>query len=147
MPPDEAPWADRLARQREFFRRCVGDSRSDCPAERVADLAANAQRRIDQGQHDDAVARCYWAVEYLAQWRLATATARGGARCGRSAGIDWAGLRASLCYWHAPAATNSPGPVFRTPGGQARVGSYHSSSTARQRSGVVACTNAVRTAR
>jgi len=73
LPPDEAPWADRLARQREFLRRCVGDSRSDWPAERVADLAANAQRRIDQGQHDDAVARCYRAVEYLAQWRLATA--------------------------------------------------------------------------
>lgn len=37
--------------------------------ERLADLAVNARRRIEEGKYDDAVARCYRAFEYLAQMR------------------------------------------------------------------------------
>ncbi len=39
------------------------------PAERLADLVANARRRLREGKYDDAVARGYRAYEYLAQWR------------------------------------------------------------------------------
>lgn len=70
LPAAEAPWGKRLAQQREFLHVCASQD-DEWPAERVVDLAANAQRRIDQGQYDDAVARCYRAIEYLAQWRLA----------------------------------------------------------------------------
>lgn len=37
----------------------------------ILDLLANAERRIAEGRHDDAVARCYRAVEAAAQHRLA----------------------------------------------------------------------------
>lgn len=38
--------------------------------ERLADLGANARRRVEEGKYDDAVARCYRGFEYLAQLRL-----------------------------------------------------------------------------
>ncbi len=71
LPAAEAPWGEKLEEQRRFLVKCAGDKRDEWPAERVADLAANAQRRLRQGQYDDGVARCYRAIEYLAQWKLA----------------------------------------------------------------------------
>jgi CRISPR-associated protein (TIGR02710 family) len=41
-----------------------------CP-ERLADLLANARRRLEEGKYDDAVARGYRGFEYLAQLRMA----------------------------------------------------------------------------
>lgn len=40
-----------------------------CP-ERIVDLLQNAKRRVEEGKFDDAVARCYRCLEYLAQYRL-----------------------------------------------------------------------------
>jgi len=47
-------------------------SRSQKPAiEATIDLVMNAERRISQGRHDDAMARCYRALESLSQYLLA----------------------------------------------------------------------------
>lgn len=45
------------------------DKRRYCP-ERIADLLQNAKRRKEEGKFDDAVARCYRCMEYLAQYVL-----------------------------------------------------------------------------
>jgi CRISPR-associated protein (TIGR02710 family) len=38
--------------------------------DRLADLVNNAQRRLDEGRYDDALARLYRSAEMLAQWVL-----------------------------------------------------------------------------
>jgi CRISPR-associated protein (TIGR02710 family) len=48
----------------------AGPASGQASREFVADLAANAHRRILEGRYDDAVARLYRAIEALAQWRL-----------------------------------------------------------------------------
>lgn len=64
----EAGWdLDRLADQVAHLKRCKAPH--VYPA-RLADLLANAQRRIGQGRHDDAAARLYRLTEYIAQVRF-----------------------------------------------------------------------------
>lgn len=43
---------------------------ADLDLELLADVAANARRRLDEGAHDDALGRLYRALEYTAQLRL-----------------------------------------------------------------------------
>jgi len=71
------PQRECLEKQRQF----LADIQPKCKnhldvnrwkPHRLADLYTNAARRIDQGRFDDALARCYRSLEYLAQWRLAT---------------------------------------------------------------------------
>lgn len=49
--------------------RVLEDSREPTP-ELIADLLANAQRRIQEERYDDGVARIYRAIEAIAQFRL-----------------------------------------------------------------------------
>jgi CRISPR-associated protein (TIGR02710 family) len=64
-----AGWDDEaLRRQYEHVRAC---NKSWNSPERLADLLANADRRISRGNHDDAVARLYRLAEYIGQIRFA----------------------------------------------------------------------------
>lgn len=56
--PDLLPFAERA-------RRCAG-----AEAPRLADLWRNAERCASRFRFDDAVARCYRLIEWVAQWRL-----------------------------------------------------------------------------
>ena len=58
------PVRPAVERAKQFLYRAK--SERFC-VERLADLAANARRRFEEGKYDDAVARCYRAFEYLAQ--------------------------------------------------------------------------------
>jgi len=65
---DAAGWpAQELERWREHASRVV---KSETGVDRLIDLLANARRRLQDGAHDDAVARCYRLCEYIAQVRL-----------------------------------------------------------------------------
>jgi CRISPR-associated protein (TIGR02710 family) len=58
-----------IATQTEHLQRCKN---AEPGPERLADLFANAQRRIGQGKFDDAVARLYRLIEYVGQVRFRT---------------------------------------------------------------------------
>ncbi|GAK51204.1 CRISPR-associated protein Cas02710 [Candidatus Moduliflexus flocculans] len=62
----------RIGGNRGFVSRIV-NAASESPAiapELLADLLANARRRMDEGKDDDAVARLYRLTEMIAQYRL-----------------------------------------------------------------------------
>lgn len=59
--------AERITANLSF----LGKVRGKLSVENVVDMVENARRRIiDQGRHDDGVARLYRAVEMYHQWRL-----------------------------------------------------------------------------
>lgn len=64
----QPPHPEVMQRQVDFVLSC-DDTPWGLP--RLVDLLGNAGRRIEQGRYDDAAARCYRAVEYLSQQRLA----------------------------------------------------------------------------
>ena len=63
-----AGWdCQKLAVQLAHVKRCKD---GNVRPQRLADLLANAKRRIDQGRYDDAAARLYRLTEYIAQVRF-----------------------------------------------------------------------------
>jgi CRISPR-associated protein, TIGR02710 family len=68
----DAGWdTDALGRQVAFLKAAAEQPQGRPPQDqRLADLLANAARCIARGRHDDAVARLYRLVEYVAQSRL-----------------------------------------------------------------------------
>ena len=71
--------SDRISAHLPF----LGKVRGKLSAENVVDMLENARRRIvDQGRHDDGVARLYRCVEMWHQWRL-------GERSISTEKVDW----------------------------------------------------------
>lgn len=62
------PLSARHPALRPFAEQAEKAARS--PAARILDLRRNAERCAARGRHDDAVARLYRWVEWIAQWRL-----------------------------------------------------------------------------
>ena len=58
-----------IERNKQILYKEIGGNYSD---ERVIDLLENACRRAEEGKYDDAVARLYRLLEYLAQYQLYT---------------------------------------------------------------------------
>ncbi|MFO1038428.1 MAG: hypothetical protein U1E45_16445 [Geminicoccaceae bacterium] len=77
------PARQRLAPFEKGLRSLTGASQDRVPLA-LLDLWNNALRRAARGQHDDAVARCYRAVEWSAQWVLKTQKGIDTARVSRS---------------------------------------------------------------
>lgn len=59
----------QLDRNKELLYR---EKQSKYSVERIVDLFKNAERRFEEGKYDDAVARLYRTIEYMAQVRLFT---------------------------------------------------------------------------
>jgi CRISPR-associated protein (TIGR02710 family) len=78
--------------------------------ERLADLAANARRRLEEGKYDDAVGRCYRAFEYLAQLGQ------------HNLGLDPADLRWDAVALKLPGSLQEPWRERADPKGRLRLG-------------------------
>lgn len=67
-------WEQFVAGMESLCNAIDAVSRSEKPAiEATIDLVLNAERRLSQGRYDDAMARCYRALESLSQYLLADA--------------------------------------------------------------------------
>jgi CRISPR-associated protein (TIGR02710 family) len=64
-------WIKRIRADRVVPLKLAGSAGPSM--ELVADLVANARRRVQEHRYEDAVARLYRAVEALGQWQLASA--------------------------------------------------------------------------
>ncbi len=60
---------EKLQPQLDFLAKCA-ERNSQWADQRIVDLFANAKRCFTKGRYDDAVARCYRLLEYIAQREL-----------------------------------------------------------------------------